>query len=123
MGRLKEPLLVRIESFGDRVLDVVEALERTGCPRRVLDQMTGCGTAVGANAFEADEAMSRADFCKTIAIVLKELNEVRYWIRLVGRRQWIDRDRLGSLESEAAELKKVLGAILSRSRANGVRGI
>lgn len=116
MGRMKEPLLTRIEDFTDRVLDVVVALESARVSRRIVDQITGCGTAVGANAFEADEAMSRADFCKTIAIVIKELNETRFWLRLIGRRNWLEAHRLAPLEAEAVELKKVLGAILSRSR-------
>ena len=39
--------------------------------------MAGAGTSVGANAWKADEAMSRADFCKGLGVVLKELNETR----------------------------------------------
>lgn len=86
MGRLQQELLSRAEDFGDRMLDVVLTLEKERVSKRVLDQMTGCGTSVGANAFEADQAMSAADFCKTLGWSVKELNESRYWIRLCGRR-------------------------------------
>lgn len=74
---------------------------------------------MGANVFEADEAMSRADFCKCLGIAVKELNEVRFWIRLVARHGWVKAERLGDLEGECLQLKKVLGSMVARSkRAN-----
>jgi four helix bundle protein len=121
MGRLKEELLERIELFADRVLDVAQTLERAGCWPRVLDQLVGSGTSVGANVFEADEALSRPDFVKCIGIAVKELNETRYWLRLIARRGWIAPDRLSPLQTELAELKKILGAIISRTRAANTR--
>lgn len=117
MGRLHMETLERVERFGDRVLDVVDALDRRRVRPRVLDQMTGCGTSVGANAWEADEAMSRKDFAKTLGVVPKELNETRYWLRLVGRREWLPADRLEALETEAVELKRMFGAMVSRTNA------
>lgn len=116
MGRLKPQLLERVESFADRVLDVVEALQRKRVNRRVLDQLTGCGTSVGANVFEADEAMSRPDFCKCLALSVKELSETRYWMRLSGRRGWVKPSQLSALQAESIELSRILGTIIIRSR-------
>ncbi|HBS28013.1 MAG TPA: four helix bundle protein [Phycisphaerales bacterium] len=116
MGRLTEDLLSRIEAFCDRVLDVCVRLEQARVSWRIVDQLTGCGTAVGANAFEADEALSRADFCKIIGISIKELNEARFWLRLVERRGMVASGQTEPLQAELAELKKILGSILSRSR-------
>src|SRR5687768_16793365 len=65
----------RTTEFGDRVLDVVEALERKRIYRRIVDQMVGSGTSVAANACEADQAVSRPDFCKALGTVVKELAE------------------------------------------------
>lgn len=120
MGRLDGPLLERTEVFIDRCLNVCEQLERGGVSRRIVDQLTGSSTAVGANLFEADEALSRKDFAKTVAIAIKELNETRFWLRLLVRRTWIPQDRLTELNAEASELKSILGAILSRTRQHGV---
>jgi four helix bundle protein len=53
-----------------------------------MDQIAASGTSVGANTFEADEAMSRKDFCKALGIANKELNETRFWLRLFVRREW-----------------------------------
>ncbi|MCC6970380.1 MAG: four helix bundle protein [Phycisphaerales bacterium] len=120
MGRLQPELLLRIESLAVRALDVVDALEAAAVSRRVLDQLTGCGTAVGANVFEADEALSRADFCKCIGIALKELSETLFWLRIIAHRRWIEPSRLDAIQAEAAELKRVLGAILSKTRQNNL---
>ena len=116
VGRLKAATLERVEQFADRVLDVVEALERKRVSTRILNQLIGCGTSPGANVWEADEAMSSKDFAKTLCIVVKELNEARYWLRLVGRRGWITPKRLQPLEAEAIELKKMFGAMIHRTR-------
>ncbi|MCC6677131.1 MAG: four helix bundle protein [Phycisphaerales bacterium] len=119
MGRLKDEFLERVESFADRVCDVADAVDRLCKSRRVVDQMYGAGTAVAANAFEADEALSRADFCKCLGIAGKELSETRYWLRLAGRRGWVSGRRLIAIQAEGAELKKILGAIIANTRRSG----
>ena len=116
MARLQESILDRVETFCDRVLDVADALAETPCPARILSQFIGSGTSVGANVFEADEAMSRADFVKCLAIAVKELNETRFWLRLIGRRNWIPAARLSGLDQEAVELKRVLGSMIARTK-------
>lgn len=119
MGRLPPKLLERVEAFGDRVLDVVDVLERQKRSRRILDQMTGAGTSVGANAFEADESVTRPMVTRSLAVSLGEASETRYWIRLVARRGWIKPARLGDLEQECMELQKIFGAMIVRTARTG----
>ncbi len=121
MGRLKQSLLDRAEDFAVRVLDVAEVLEGTRVVRRIVDQLVGCGTSVGANLAEADEAMSDPDFFKCIGVSLKESNETRYWLRLIGRKGWVKPSRLTDLRTEAEELKRILGAVLTSKRARKLR--
>lgn len=116
LGRLGgSDLLRRIEDLCDHVLDVVQALELKGISRRITDQLTGSGTAVGANVFEADEALSVKDFRKCLAIAVKELNETRFWIRLIARRGWLSSDRLAGLLDECDQIRRILGSILQRT--------
>ena len=116
MGRLDGSISERAERFAHRVLDVTDVLMRDRRPRRTIDQITGSGTSVGANIYEADEAMSRPDFCKSLGIVIKELNETRFWLRLIVARKWIGNTRLAPLQEEAAELKRIFGSMLARTR-------
>jgi four helix bundle protein len=121
MARLRIETLDRVEQYSDRVLDVVAALEAKKVYARVIDQLAGSGTSVGANVFEADEAMTNSDFAKTLGVVLKELNETRYWLRLCGRRNWIRASRLTPLLNETLELKAMFGAMALRTRRNAVK--
>lgn len=115
VARLKAEFLERVEALCDRSLQVAGALETRRVSKRVIDQLVGSGTSVGANVFEADEAMSRKDFVKCLCITVKELNETRFWIRLIGRQGWIKPDRLKGLEDEVLELKRILGTMIARS--------
>ncbi|MBM4107968.1 MAG: four helix bundle protein [Phycisphaerae bacterium] len=116
MGRLDPNLLARFEGFCDRMVGLAEDIEREGRSRRVSEQVLGAGAGVGANLFEADEALSRKDFAKCVGIALKEINERRFWLRLASRRAWRPEPSLSSLLTEAEELKRILGAILTRTR-------
>lgn len=86
-----------------------------------MDQMFGAMTSVAANAFEADEAMSRSDIVKCLSISVKELNETRFWLRFVAKRDWITASRLEPLETECVELKRVLGAMIARTKRGATR--
>lgn len=116
MGRLKPEFLNRIDTFADRVSDVAEALERAHRPRRVVDQMYGCGTSVGANTYEADEAVSRADFCRALGISKREASEVRFWLASVCRRGWVTQDAITPLQHETSELIRIFGSMIANTR-------
>lgn len=116
MSRLRKELLDRVEEFGDRGLTLAQALERKRAYARVIDQVVGCFTSVGANVHEAHEAMSAKDFCRALGVAIKEASESRYWIRCVRRRGWVTSARLDPLEQECTELIRILGAIIFKSR-------
>lgn len=121
MGRLRADFLERVENFADRMLDVAEALEKEKRFRRIVDQISGCGTSPGANMFEADQAMTRKDFAKTVAIVVKELSEAKFWLRLVGRRRWIKPERLEPLLDETDQLLAIANTMIVRTRKTSAR--
>ena len=72
-GRLQPEFLSRSEDFADRCVAVAEELDRGGMFRRIIEQLAASGSSVGANLAEADQAMSRRDFRKCLAIAAKEL--------------------------------------------------
>ncbi len=117
MGRIKGDLLTRVEAFADRVMDVAFAMPEAAATRRVIDQLAGSGTSVGANVWESDEALSKADFCKCLGIALKELNETRYWLRLIARRELLKPARLQGVIEESEQLRRVIGSMLARTRS------
>lgn len=120
MRRIQGDLLLRTKKFAHRVLDVAEAIDQSSAKwrvrGRVIDQLVGSGTSVGANTREADEAMSVADFAKALAIALKELSECTYWLEIIAERDWLPAKRLSSLLTEAIELTKILNVVIAKTR-------
>ena len=114
-GRLQPEFLERIECFSDRCVAVAEQVVTDGHFPRIAEQLAASGSSVGANLAEADEAMSLKDFRKCLIIASKELAETRFWLRLVVRRGWLPETRLASLLVELVEIKRVIGAILSKT--------
>jgi four helix bundle protein len=115
-GRLQPELLDRSEDFADRCVAVAEELDRAGRFRRIVEQLAASGSSIGANLAEADQAMSLRDFRKCLSITAKELAETRFWLRLVIRRTWLPESRLTALLDELAQLRKIVGALLARTR-------
>jgi len=64
-------------------------------------------TSCGANYEEACAAESRADFVHKMQIVLKELRESRYWLKLLNRVGISSDISLPSLLKESDELIKI----------------
>ncbi|MFB3895959.1 MAG: four helix bundle protein [bacterium] len=66
-------------------------------------QLLRSGSSPGANYEEACGAESKADFAHKLGIVLKELKETRYWLRIVCRTEIIKPSLVDSLLKECEE--------------------
>jgi four helix bundle protein len=75
-----------------------------------------CWTACGANYAEARAAESREDFIHKLAIVLKELNETRYWLGVILDKKMVDGALVVPVKEECIALSKIL-AISRRTGA------
>jgi four helix bundle protein len=122
MGRLRAEFIERSELFSDRCVAVAEQLEQDGRFSRLVQQLAAAGSSVGANVAEANEAMSRNDFRKHMAIVAKELAETRFWLRLAVKRGWMTQKRLDPLQSELEEIKRIVGSVLTRTKKADAAG-
>ena len=78
-----EELSERLLELAARVGKVVDALPETRMGRHVAGQLVRCGSSPGPNYEEACAGESRADFIRKMKICLKELREIRYWLRLI----------------------------------------
>ena len=52
----------RTALFGESVIDYLKKVPVTPVTRRLVDQLVGAGTSIGANYCEADDAVSKKDF-------------------------------------------------------------
>lgn len=107
----------RTFSFSLRIVKLCMKLsEKPGVGRTLGNQLLRAGTSIGANVEEGRAAQSRADFISKNNIALKEARETRYWLRLLSQSGILPPEMLSDLTSEAEEIGKILGAIVSKCR-------
>ncbi|MCK4358117.1 MAG: four helix bundle protein [Candidatus Cloacimonetes bacterium] len=98
----------RLLEFAVRVIKLVNALPKTAVGKHVGAQLLSSGTSPGANYEEARGAESRADFIHKLGIVLKELKESRFWLRLVHRTEILNPQRVEPMIDECEELIAII---------------
>ena len=74
-------------------------------------QILRSGTSVGANVREADNAESKADFIHKMSIAQKEADESIYWLELLYRTYYIEKETFDNLNKNAVEIIKIIKAI------------
>ncbi|MBI3878516.1 MAG: four helix bundle protein [Verrucomicrobia bacterium] len=76
-------LEVRTTRFGEQIILFAKKIPWGPVNNRLIDQLVGAGTSVGANYCEADDGVSKADFKHRISICRKESRETKFFLRMV----------------------------------------
>ncbi len=74
----------------------------------VSNQIGRSGTSIGANIHEAQYAQGKKDFVSKLEIALKEASETGYWLELLCRTNYIDREQYTALANKCASLRVML---------------
>ncbi len=77
-------------------------------------QLLRCGTSIGANSMEAQNAESKADFIHKIKIAAKEADETQYWLMLCSFSK--NYPECDFLLLKLEEIQKVLNKILGTAK-------
>jgi len=105
----KNPILRLSFDFSLMVIEYCEQLEAQ--KRFVIErQLLKSGTSIGANAMEAQNGESKADFIHKMKIAAKEAEESQYWLWLCDYAKNYPDCKPLILKLE--EINKVLGKIL-----------
>ncbi len=111
-GRIKmrntEDLSVRFLNFAALIVQLVNKLSKTVAGRHIGNQLLHAATSAGANYEEACGAESRADFIHKMQVVLKELRESLYWLKLTEKAKLLSDEILPRALTEADELVKII---------------
>ena len=75
----------RTARFGEVVIDFARTIPQNPVTSRIISQLVGAGTSVGANYVEADDAVSKKEFLKNIATCRKEARETKHFLRMAVR--------------------------------------
>lgn len=95
----------------------IKTLPKTLSNLEDAKQLVRSSGSVGANYLEANESLSKKDFLMRIKISRKEAKESLYWLRLILDTNEFKYDsKINKLIQEATELKKILSAIIEKSK-------
>lgn len=101
----------RTARFGEAVIDFAKLIPRTPVTQRLIEQLVGCGTSVGANYCEADDAVSKKEFRLRCGTCKKEARETKYFLRMVVRAVPDLKPQARPLWQEAKELHLIFAKI------------
>ena len=112
MKNARNDLSERLLNFAAELIKWIVRLNKTAVGRHIAGQLMRSGTSAGANYEEACGAESRADFIYKLQVVLKELRESLYWLRLIKKAGLVPGTdpKLSELLQEAKELSNIIAA-------------
>ncbi len=80
-------------------------------------QLLRCGTSIGANLHEAEEAFSKKDFLYKVYVSLKEARETEYWLELLCETGYISQTQYNSINADCSEILSLLVSITKSLRS------
>ena len=98
--------------FAIRIVNLCKYLCANKKEHTMSKQLLRCGTSIGANVAEAQNAQSRADFLSKLNIALKESTETKYWLRLLFATDYLTEKQFQSMFSDSVEIEKLLVSIV-----------
>ena len=109
-------LLEKSFAFSVHVIEIYRQLCTDRCDFALARQLLRSATSIGANAQEANYAVSRADFIAKLHISLKEAGETEYWLRLLLHTGYLTTAQAEPLLAECRSLIYLLTSILKKSK-------
>jgi four helix bundle protein len=101
----------RTARFGEAVIDFAKSIPQNSVTNRLISQLVGAGTSVGANYVEADDAVSKKEFLKNIGTCRKEARETKHFLRMIVRAVPTSKPEAVKLWCEARELHLIFSKI------------
>jgi four helix bundle protein len=99
----------RFEEFAAEVIKGIARIQKNFAGRHIAGQLIRSATSAGANYEEACGAESRQDFIHKLQVVLKELRESLFWMRLSLKADLVSMEAVQSLLKEGNELANIIG--------------
>ena len=110
----KYDLSERTAKFGETIIWFCKKVPRSPINDPLVNQLVKCGTSVGANYSEADDAESKQDFKHKIGICKKESRECKHFIRMIVAAVPDLREEAKPLWQEAKELNLIFNTIFKK---------
>lgn len=125
MGSFSDDLSDRFMVFVVNIIKLEKQLCKTYSGRHIYGQLFRAGTSAGANYEEARAGESRADFIHKMQIVLKELRESYFWIKLIIASKLItsEDEVLKFLFNESKELASIIAKSVVTAKSKNEKNL
>ena len=104
----------RTAKFGEDIIKFAKTIPLNKVNERLIPQLVGAGTSIGANYCEADDAESPKDFVHKIGICKKESREVKHFLRMIAIAAPEMAPKARELWKEAKELNLIFNSIYNK---------
>ena len=125
-------LLDKSFKFAIRIVNLYKYLSDEKKEFVLSKQLLRCGTSIGANINEAQEAQSKNDFISKLSISLKEARDAgalrlnpavqrgpsKYWVELLKETDYLTYQEADSLLNDLIEVIKLLVSIIKSTKNN-----
>lgn len=81
---------LKTKAFAIRIIHLYKFLTDEKHEFILSKQLLRCGTSIGANTHERNNAQSKLDFIHKLSIALKEADETSYWLDLLVETNYIE---------------------------------
>ncbi len=118
MGRGEDNIVLKKSmDFAVRIVKLYKYLRDEKLESVLSKQLLRCGTSVGANLNEAQEAVSQKEFEAKVYIALKEARESEYWLKLLYLTDYLNHDEYDSINADCTAILKLLVSITKSLRS------
>src|SRR5437879_2225305 len=109
--------------FAGRILTLADRMwDRGPAARHIASQLMRCGTCVCANAEEAQEGQSKADFIAKLSVSRKEARETKWWLRLAAKVKAVKCEEVDWELNEIGQLLAMIRSAILTARRSAARG-
>jgi len=103
-----QELATRFLNFASLIINLDDQLEKSFAGKHIYRQLMRSSSSCGANYEETIAAESHADFSHKLQIVLKEIRESNYWLKLLQKSDLVNDDTVNPLIQESIELINIV---------------
>ena len=113
----------RAFEFACRVVRLCDRMSTRGFGAyHISKQLIRCGTSIGANAEEAQEGQTKADYIAKMSISSKESRETGWWLRLAIATGAAKNEEISWELDEVTQLRFMIRAAIRTARSSPNRG-
>jgi len=116
MSQKKYDLEERTFEFAKDTRALVKKLPQNIINIEDCKQVVRSSGSVAANYIEANESLSKKDFCFRVKIARKEAKESTLWLKLLKSTNMEFEKNIDELIIESYEIKKILSSIYEKSK-------